>query len=113
MALDIDAVVGQMLQAAEGPLQQYWKTAEPAAKAEFTKIAQLIAQIGVDRATNTITPEDAQDDLAEAEEAAQTAIATQAGLGELAAQDAINAAIGAALAAVSGIVNGYLGFALI
>lgn len=109
MPLDIDSVVTAMLSAAKGPLQKYWKTAEPVAKAEFTKIAQVIAKIGVDRATETITPDDADDLLSEAQDASATALDTQIGMGELAAQDAINAA----LAAVSGIVNGYLGFELI
>ena len=47
-----------MLKAAEGPLQKYWKMAEPIAKDEFTKIAQLVEQIGIDRATQKITQED-------------------------------------------------------
>lgn len=109
MPLDVDSVVTAMLNAAKGPLAKYWQTAEPVAKAEFTKIAQIIEQIGVDRATNTITPDDAKDLLSEAQDASATAMDAQIGMGELAAQDAINAA----LAAVSGIVNGYVGFALI
>ena len=109
MALDVDSVVSQMLAAAQGPLQQYWKSAGPVAESQFTNIAQMIEQIGVDRATETITPQDAQNRLQMAKNDAQAALDALEGLGELAAQNAINAA----LSAVSGIVNGYLGFALI
>jgi len=98
-----------MLAAAKGPLQQYWKAAGPAAEQQFTNIAQMIKQIGIDRATQTITPQDAQDRLQMAKNNAAMELDTIEGLGELAAQNAINAA----LAAVSGIVNGYLGFQLI
>ena len=109
MNFDVDAVVKTMLQAAAGPLQKYWKTAEPAAKGEFTKIAQLVQQIGIDRMTQTITKEDAADRIAMTREAAKCAIDTQIGLATIAAEDAINAALGS----VSGIINGYLGLMVI
>jgi hypothetical protein len=107
--LDIDSLVNGMLAAAKGSLSAYWQTAEPIAKAEFTRLTQIIAKIGEDRLTGTITPEDARDLLAEEADASAVALDTQIGLGEVAAQDAINAA----LAAISGAVNGYLGFVLI
>ena len=94
-----------MLQAAAAPLQKYWKTAKPVAKSEFTKIAQLVEQIGIDRATQTITKEDAIDRISMATDAAKCALDTQVGLGLIASEDAINAALGS----VSSLVNGYLG----
>ena len=109
MNLDIDATVRTMLQAAAGPLQKYWKTAEPIAKDEFTKIAQLVEQIGIDRTTKTITKEDAVDRLEMAKDAAKCALDTQIGLATIAAEDAINAALGS----VSSIVNGCIGFVVI
>ena len=107
--LDVEAMLGQMLKAAEGPLGKYWKTAEPVAKQEFTTIARLVEQIGVDRATKTITQEDAIDMLANAKDAAACAIDNQIGQAEIAAEDAINAALNA----VSSIVNGFLGLKVI
>ena len=98
-----------MLQAAEGPLQKYWKTAAPVAEAEFTKIAQLVQQIGIDRATQTITTQDAKDRLEMLKQASICALNTQAGLAEVAAEDAINAALGS----ISSIVNGYLALPVI
>lgn len=109
MNFDIDAVVKTMLQAAAGPLQKYWKTAEPVAKDEFTKIAQLVQQIATERTTQTITKEDALDRLEMAKEAAKCALDTQLGLATMAAEDAINAALGS----VSSLVNGCIGFAVI
>ena len=109
MSLDGKAVVDQMLQAAAKPLAAYGKKGANIACAEFSAIAQLIAQIGMDRETQTITPQDADDMLQEARLAAKSAMDTQAGIGEIAAEAAIDAALGA----VSSIVNGYLGFALI
>ena len=73
--MDIESTVEQMLKAAEGPLQKYWKTAEPIAKDEFTKIAQLVEQIGID---------------------------TQIGLAKIAAEEAINAALGAVSSIING-----------
>ena len=107
--LDIESTVEQMLKAAEGPLQKYWKTAEPIAKDEFTKIAQLVEQIGIDRATQKITQEDVVDELEGAKDAFACAMDTQIGLAKIAAEEAINAALGA----VSSIVNGYLGLKVI
>ena len=109
MNFDVDSVVKTMLKAAAGPLQKYWKTAQPVAKSEFTKIAQLVEQIGIDRATQTITQDDASDRIAMAKDAAKCAIDTQIGLATIAAEDAINAALGS----VSSIVNGYLGLLVI
>ena len=109
MNFDIDAVVKTMLQAAAGPLQKYWKTAEPVAKDEFTKIAQLVQQIATERTTQTITKEDAVDRLEMAKDAARCALDTQIGLATIAAEDAINAALGS----VSSLVNGCIGFAVI
>ena len=109
MNFDIDAVVKTMLQAAAVPLQKYWKTAEPVAKDEFTKIAQLVQQIATERTTQTITKEDAVDRLEMAKDAAKCALDTQIGLATIAAEDAINAALGS----VSSLVNGCIGFAVI
>ena len=109
MNFDIDAVVETMLKAAAEPLQKYWKTAEPVAKGEFTKIAQLVEQIATERTTQTITKEDAVDRLEMAKDAAKCALDTQIGLATIAAEDAINAALGS----VSSLVNGCIGFAVI
>ena len=109
MNFDIDAVVETMLKAAADPLQKYWKTTEPVAKGEFTKIAQLVQQIATERTTQTITKEDAVDRLEMAKDAAKCALDTQLGLATIAAEDAINAALGS----VSSIVNGCIGFAVI
>ena len=109
MNFDIDSVVKTMLQAAAGPLQKYWKTAEPVAKDEFTKIAQLVEQIATERTTQTITKEDAIDRLEMAKDAARCALDTQIGLATIAAEDAINAALGS----VSSLVNGCIGFAVV
>ncbi len=109
MNFDVDTVVQTMLKAAANPLQKYWKTAEPVAKDEFTKIAQLVQQIATERATQTITKEDAVDRLEMAKDAAKCALDTQLGLATIAAEDAINAALGS----ISSIVNGCIGFAVI
>lgn len=77
--MDVESTVEQMLKAAEGPLQKYWKTAEPIAKDEFTKIAQLVEQIGIDRATQKITQEDVVDELEGVKDAFACAMDTQIG----------------------------------
>lgn len=107
--LDIDSTVAQMLKAAAGPLHKYWKTAEPIAKEEFTNIALWVQQIGIDRATKSITQEDVIDELEISKEAFACAVDAQIGLAKIAAEDAINAA----LEAVSSIINGYLGLKVI
>lgn len=107
--LDIESTVELMLKAAAGPLQKYWKTAEPFAKQEFMKIAQMVEQIGIDRATQTITQADVIDELQGVKDAFACAMDTQIGLAKIAAEDAINAALGA----VSSIINGYLGLKVI
>lgn len=109
MALDIDTMLPAMLQAAKGPLENCWATARPAAEREFRTILQAIDQIGKDRLTQTITPEDAKDQLQIVTLAAKAAMDTEIGLAEVATESAINNALGA----VSGVVNGFLGFALI
>lgn len=109
MNFDIETVVEQMLKAAAGPLGKYWKTAAPVAKDEFTKIAQLVEQIGVDRSTQTITQQDAIDRLAIAKNAAQCALDDQLGEALVATEEAITDALNA----VSSIVNGYLGLKVI
>lgn len=109
MNFDIESVVKTMLKAASGPLQKYWQTAAPVAETEFTKIAVLVQQIGIDRSTQTITQQDAADRIAMAQLATKAALDTQLGLATIAVEDAVNAA----LASVSGIVNGYLGLAVL
>lgn len=109
MSLDVEALVKAMVQAASKPLAGYGKQACAFAANEFSAIAQLIAEIGVARENETITPADAADLLEQAKLATKDAMDTQAGIASIAAEAAINAALGA----VSSIVNGYLGFALI
>ena len=109
MNFDVNYVVETMLQASADPLRKYWKTARPVAKSEFTKIAQLVEQIGIDRTAQTITDQDAIDRLNMAKDAAKCALDTQIGLVTIASEDAINAALGS----VSSLVNGYLGLLVI
>ena len=109
MNLVIQAMVEQMMKAAAVPLGKYWKTAEPVAKQEFTTIARLVEQIGIDRSTQKITAQDAIDRLANAKDAAQCAFDDQLGEGLIATEEAMNAALNA----VSSLVNGYLGLQII
>ena len=109
MNFDSEAVVDQMMKAAEGPLGKYWGTIGPVAKDEFTMIARLVEQTGIDRSTQKIAEQDAIDRLANARDAAQCAFDDQLGEGLIATEEAI----AAALNAVSSIVNGYLGLKVI
>ncbi len=108
-SFDVNAVVGKMLQSARAPLEKYWKTAEPIAKEEFTKIAEMVKEVEAQRFTHTITAEDVRDRLDMLKQAAVCALDTQEGLAEIACEDAINAA----LASVSSIINGHFGLTII
>ena len=104
MGFDVQAVVEQMLTAAAGPLGKHWKTAAPVAKNEFTTIARLVEQTGIDLTSHKITEQDAIDQLANAKDAAQCALDDVIGETLLATEEALTAALNV----VSGLVNGYL-----
>jgi hypothetical protein len=109
MALDATSLVETMLTAAKGPLTADWKTAQPFAQTQFTNIAQQIVDIEAQAATGTLTKPQASLLLDMQKNASRAALLGVAGIGLLAAQDAINAALGAVATAV----NTALGFALL
>lgn len=109
MALNIAALAASMLTAAKGPLTTDWKAAQPFAQTQFTNIAQQIADIEEQLAAGTLTKDQATLLLDMQKNASRAALLCVAGIGLLAAQDAINAALGA----IATTVNGALGFALL
>lgn len=109
MALDIDTLLSNMLNAALPILKKAAPGAESFAKAEFTKIAQTIESLGQQLAAKEITAQQATLLLSMQTSASRNVLLTLEGLGLLAVESAINAALGVVKAAV----NGALGIALI
>ncbi|HZT36010.1 MAG TPA: hypothetical protein VFA15_08820 [Nitrososphaera sp.] len=109
MAIDVQSLASEMLGAALPILKKDADDAESFAKVEFTKIAQTIASIGGQLATNQITERQAVLLLNMQKLASQNVLLTLEGLGLLAVEAAINAALGV----VRSTVNTAVGFALL
>lgn len=111
MALDVDALASKMLSAALPLLRKDAQTAESFAKTEFTKMAQTLASIGEQLASEPqqITQQQAALLFDMQKHAARNVLLTLEGLGLLAVEAAINAALGV----IKATVNKALGFALL
>lgn len=108
-ALDIPALLGTMLAAAQKELTDKWPSARDYAANEFTKLLAEAAHIALLRANGTINDEEAALLMDMQRNASRAVLLTIKGLGLIAAQAAIDAALGA----VSTAVNTAIGFVLL
>ena len=109
MAIDVQSLTQQMVQAAVPILKQGAQDAESFAQTEFTKIAQTIASVGEQVAMGQINQDQAKLLLNMQTSASRNVLLTLQGLALLMVESAINAALGV----VKGTVNTALGFALL
>lgn len=109
MSLDIGQLATAMLNAALGVLKRQTPEIRAYAEGEFTKIARAIATIEQRAATGQITAAEATLHLQIQRGASLAALQTVLGLGELAAEQAINAG----LAVIRDTVNAALPFKLL
>ena len=106
MALDINNLLGSMVNAAKTSLQGSAKGLTDVAISAFKTLAQCLVSIEEMKLAGTITEEQANLLIDMQKNAVQTAILAEEGLGLLAAQNAINSAI----SVVSSLVNKALGW---
>ena len=109
MALDVNSILSDMINAAKTSLGDSWKDVKDIATASFKNLAQTLAEIEQMKLAGTITPEKAALMLDMQKQAVIIAIATEEALGLVAAQNALNAA----LDVVKGVVNTAIGFAIL
>ncbi|MBV9961306.1 MAG: hypothetical protein JO072_03595 [Parafilimonas sp.] len=109
MALDINSILTDMLNAAKTSLGDSWKDVKDVATASFKNLAQTLAEIEQMRLAGTITSEKAILMLDMQKQAVIIAIATEEALGLVAAQNALNAA----LDVIKKVVNTTIGFVLL
>jgi hypothetical protein len=109
MAIDIQGLAQQMLSVAVPILKQGAQNVQSFAKVEFAKIAQTIASIGEQFASEEINQAQASLLLDMQTSASRNVLLTLEGLSLLAVEQAINAALGV----VKTTVNTAVGFALI
>ncbi|MFI5133821.1 MAG: hypothetical protein ACHQEB_05765 [Chitinophagales bacterium] len=101
MALDINTLLNQMVGAAKESLGSNWPGIKDVATSSLTSIAQNLVDIEKMKIDGTVTPEKAALLISMQKQAAKMAIATEVGLGILAAEAAINAALNVVKAAVN------------
>jgi hypothetical protein len=109
MALNVESLVGSIVQAVKPVLAKHWSEVEPYAKTEAQKMAHALANITQLVASKSIDEGQAKALLDMQKHASQAVLLTIEGIGLIAAQNAINAALGA----VKGVVNGAIGFPLL
>jgi len=109
MALNINVLLSDMLGAAKESLGSNWPGIKDVATTSFKSLAQHFADIEQMKLNGTITPQKAALLIGMQKDAVKIAIATEEGLGLLAAEAALNAA----LDVVRNAVNTAIGFALI
>ncbi|OIR14239.1 hypothetical protein GALL_47060 [mine drainage metagenome] len=101
MALDINTLINQMVGAAKDSLGSNWPGIKDVATSSLTTIAQNLVDIEKMKIVGIITPEKAALLISMQKQAAKMAIATEVGLGILAAEAAINAALDVVRTAVN------------
>ena len=109
MSLDVQQVGDALLDALRAALKDEWPAVKDYAEAQAKALAQTLAQIAAMRASGEINDVQARLQLNMQRHASEAALLGAEGLGEVAAQRAINGA----LAAVKSVVNGAIGFALL
>ena len=109
MSLDLNSLLKDMLSAAKDSLGSHWEGIKDVATISFKGLAQHLVDIEKMRLNGTITPEKAALLIGMQKDAVKIAIATEEGLGLLAAEAAINAA----LDVVRNTVNAAIGFAIL
>ncbi len=93
MALDTNKLLNEMTDAAKNSLGRNWPGIKDLAVTSFQNIAQNIVAVEQMKINGTITQEKAAFLISMQKNAAQMIIATEVGLGLLAAEAAINAAL--------------------
>jgi hypothetical protein len=93
MALDINLLLTKLVGAAKESLGSNWPGIKDVATTSFKSLAQHLADIEQMRLKGTITPEKASLLIGMQKDAVKIAIATEEGLGLLAAEAAVNAAL--------------------
>ncbi|MCW3087511.1 MAG: hypothetical protein JWQ78_897 [Sediminibacterium sp.] len=91
--LDIPALLQSMVSAASESLGLNWPAAQDLAVSSFQKIAQNLSEITQMKAAGTVTEEKAILLVSMQVDAAKMVLVTEAGLGLLAAEAAVNAAL--------------------
>lgn len=109
MPLDFNQIFAQMVQAASQSLGTKWSPIKDVATSEFKKLSQNIIDIESMKLAGTITEEQAQLQIQLQKNVIKTVMLTEAGLGLLAVESAINAALGV----VTGVVNRAIGWQLL
>ncbi len=105
MALDITVLLNQMVGAAEASLGANWPGIKDLATSSLKGIAQNLVDIEQMKLTGTISEEKANLLISMQKNAAKMVIATEIGLGLLAAEAAINAALDAVKTAVNSAIG--------
>lgn len=101
MDLNINELVGQMLEVARGEFGNAYEDAKDFAEAEFKKLLENSVFLAENVAAGDMTPERARRHLRMSKKAAEAVLLTVEGIGLDAAENAINGA----LDAVKGVVN--------
>lgn len=91
--INIEELVGQMLQAAQGVLKNHWDEARPYAEKEFKAFGDNIKLIAELKVKGKITEEQAKMYVEIQKSSIRVVLLTIEGLGILAVESAINAAI--------------------
>jgi hypothetical protein len=109
MALNVNELMGPMLEAVTGVFGKRWPKMRDYAEGETRKLAESLAQIAQLRVSQEISEDEARVLLEMQKNTARAVLLAVEGMGLLLAEQAINAA----LAAVRGTVNGALRFPLL
>lgn len=109
MALNINTLAKDMLNAAKPVLQNYWKEAKPYVEKESKAFAQNLAMIAKLKLENKITKEEASLHIEIQKSSYRMVLLAVQGLGLIAVENALNAAIGV----ISTTVNKAIGWNLL
>ena len=93
MSLNINELVGQMLDVAKGEFGSAYKEAKDFAEAEFKKLLENTEFLAKKVASGEMTPERAQRHLRMSKNAAEAVLLTIEGIGLDAAESAVNGAL--------------------
>ena len=109
MSLDTSQLAKDMMNAIQGVLSEKWPKIKDYGEAESKKLADAIAKVEKLKLQHKIDDEEARLQFNIQKNASRTVLLTIEGLGEIAAEEAINAAMNV----VKDTVNTALGFTLI
>ncbi len=107
--IDLSELLPKMLEAAKGVLKKKWPDAKGYAESEFRKLQETVQFIEGEVLAGRMTEERARQHFAMQKRTAIQVLLAIKGLGQLAAEAAINAA----LDVVKDVINKAVGFALI